>query len=78
MSTLQNEMILENLYEEALIECEASQFFLTEDLENAAQFLAQIRFEELAQWWKQLYFLQSFFSFYPFRLLTSNELRRNP
>ena len=49
MSTLQNEIILQNLYEEALIECEASQFFLTEDLENAAQFLAQIRFEELAQ-----------------------------
>tara|TARA_B100000513_G_scaffold119628_1_gene52621 strand:- start:252 stop:401 length:150 start_codon:yes stop_codon:yes gene_type:complete len=49
MSTLQNEIILENLYEEALAECEASQFFLTEDLESAAQFLAQIRFEELAQ-----------------------------
>jgi len=49
MSTLHHEEILENLYEEALIECEASQFFLTEDLENAAQFLAQIRFEELAQ-----------------------------
>ena len=49
MSTLQNEIILENLYEEALIEVEASQFFLTEDLESAAQCLAQIRFEELAQ-----------------------------
>ena len=49
MSTLHHEEILENLYEEALVGWEASQFFLTEDLENAAQFLAQIRFEELAQ-----------------------------
>jgi len=49
MSTLHHEEILENLYDEAYAECEASQFFLTEDLDNAAQFLAQIRFEELAQ-----------------------------
>ena len=49
MSTLQNEIILENLYDEAYEECLASQFFLTEDLDNAAQFLAQVRFEELAQ-----------------------------
>ena len=78
MSTLQNEIILENLYDEAYVECAETGYFLTEDLESAAQFLAQIRFEELAQWWKQSYFLQSFFSFCPFRLLTSNELRRNP
>ena len=49
MSNLHHEAILENLYEEALAECEASQFFLSEDLESAAQFLAQIRFEELSQ-----------------------------
>ena len=63
MSTLQNEIILENLYDEAYVECAETGYFLTEDLESAAQFLAQIRFEELGQWWKQSYFLQSFFSF---------------
>ena len=49
MSTLQNEIILENLYDEAYVECAETGFFMTEDLESAAQFLAQIRFEELAQ-----------------------------
>ena len=49
MSTLQNEMILENLYDEAYVECLETGFFMTEDLDNAAQFLAQVRFEELAQ-----------------------------
>ena len=78
MSTLHHEEILENLYDEAYVECLETGFFTTEDLDSAAQFLAQIRFEELAQWWKQSYFLQSFFSFYPNLLLTSNELRRDP
>ena len=49
MSTLQNEIILENLYDEAYVECAETGYFLTEGLESAAQFLAQIRFEELAQ-----------------------------
>ena len=49
MSTLHNEMILENLYDEAYVECLETGFFTTEDLDSAAQFLAQIRFEELAQ-----------------------------
>ena len=49
MSTLQNEIILENLYDEAYVECAETGFFMTEELESAAQFLAQIRFEELAQ-----------------------------
>ena len=49
MSTLHHEAILENLYDEAYVECAETGFFMTEDLESAAQFLAQIRFEELAQ-----------------------------
>ena len=49
MSTLHHEEILENLYDEAYVECQKTGYFLTEDLDNAAQFLAQIRFEELAQ-----------------------------
>ena len=49
MSTLHHEEILENLYDEAYVECAETGFFMTEDLESAAQFLAQIRFEELAQ-----------------------------
>ena len=49
MSNHQNEEILENLYDEAYVECQETGFFMTEDLDNAAQFLAQIRFEELAQ-----------------------------
>ena len=49
MSTLHHEEILENLYDEAYVECADTGYFLTEDLESAAQFLAQIRFEELAQ-----------------------------
>ena len=49
MITLQNQMILENLYDEAYVECAETGYILTEDLESAAQFLAQIRFEELAQ-----------------------------
>ena len=49
MSTLQNEMILENLYDEAYVECVETGFFTTEDCELAAQFLAQVRFEEMAQ-----------------------------
>ena len=49
MSTLQNDIILENLYDEAYVECAETGYFLTEDLESAAQFLAQIRFEEMSQ-----------------------------
>ena len=49
MSTLHHEEILENLYDEAYVECADTGYFLTEDLESAAQILAQIRFEELAQ-----------------------------
>ena len=49
MSTLHHEAILENLYDEAYVECQETGYFLTEDLDNAAQFLAQIRFEEMAQ-----------------------------
>ena len=49
MSTLQNEIILENLYDEAYVECADTGYFLTEDLESAAQILAQLRLEELAQ-----------------------------
>jgi hypothetical protein len=49
MSTLHHEAILENLYDEAYVECLETGFFMTEDLDNAAQFLAKIRFEELAQ-----------------------------
>jgi len=49
MSTLHHEAILENLYDEAYVECVETGFFTTEDLDLAAQFLAQVRFEELAQ-----------------------------
>ena len=49
MSTLHHEEILENLYDEAYVECVETGFFTTEDLESAAQFLAQIRFEEMSQ-----------------------------
>ena len=49
MSTLHHEEILENLYDEAYVECLETGFFTTEDLDNAAQVLAQVRFEELAQ-----------------------------
>ena len=49
MSTLHHEEILENHYDEAYVECLETGFFTTEDLESAAQFLAQVRFEELAQ-----------------------------
>ena len=49
MSTLHHEEILENLYDEAYVECLETGFFTTKDLDNAAQFLAQVRFEELAQ-----------------------------
>ena len=49
MSTLHHEEILENLYDEAYVECLETGFFTTDDLDNAAQFLAQVRFEELAQ-----------------------------
>ena len=49
MSTLHHEEILENLYDEAYVECLETGFFTTEDLDSVAQFLAQVRFEELAQ-----------------------------
>ena len=49
MSTLHHEEILENLYDEAYVECVETGFFTTEDCELAAQFLAQIRFEEMGQ-----------------------------
>ena len=49
MSTLHHEEILDNLYDEASVECLETGFFTTEDLDSAAQFLAQVRFEELAQ-----------------------------
>ena len=49
MSTLHHEAILENLYDEAYVECAETGYFLTEVLESAAQFLAQIRFEEMSQ-----------------------------
>ena len=49
MSTLHHEEILENLYDEAYVECVETGFFTTEDCELAAQFLAQVRFEEMGQ-----------------------------
>jgi DNA-binding transcriptional regulator GbsR (MarR family) len=52
MSTLQNEMILEDLFEEMLEELQASQVNLSKsvrDLEAMAADLATQRFEDLSQ-----------------------------
>ena len=52
MSTLQNEMLLESLFEEALEEVTNSNLFNLndEELQFSAEVLAQQRFEDLAQW----------------------------
>ena len=51
MSTLQNEMLLETLFEEALEEVTNNNplGFNDEELQFSAEVLAQQRFEELAQ-----------------------------
>ena len=52
MSTLQNEMLLESLFEEALEEVTNHNplGFNDEELQFSAELLAQQRFEDLAQW----------------------------
>ena len=52
MSCLQNELILESLFEEALEEVTNSNLFNLneEELIFSAEVLAQQRFEDLAQW----------------------------
>jgi len=54
MSTLQNEMLLESLFEEALEEVTNNNplGFNDEELQFSAELLAQQRFEDLAQWKK--------------------------
>jgi len=54
MSTLQNEMLLETLFEEALEEVTNNNplGFNDEELQFSAELLAQQRFEDLAQWKK--------------------------
>tara|TARA_B100000029_G_scaffold513349_1_gene612673 strand:+ start:2657 stop:2815 length:159 start_codon:yes stop_codon:yes gene_type:complete len=52
MSCLQNEMILENLFDEVLGELEAKNFhllFTQEDMEEVASKIAQSRFDDLCQ-----------------------------
>ena len=51
MSTLQNEMLLESLFEEALEEVTNNNplAFIDEELQFSAELLAQQRFEDLAQ-----------------------------
>ena len=52
MSTLQNEMLLESLFEEALEEVTNNNplGFNDEELQFSAEVLAQQRIEDLAQW----------------------------
>ncbi len=52
MSCLQNEMILENLFDEVLGELEAKNFhllFSQEEIEETASKIAQSRFDDLCQ-----------------------------
>ena len=52
MSTIQNEMILENIFDEVMAELESKNLnllFSKEELEETASTIAQQRFEDLSQ-----------------------------